>query len=325
MDDTERIARRVTLHDFRILMSVVDGGSMSKAAERLGTSQPAVSRAIGDLEYSLGVRLLDRSSRGVVPTPYGRALIKRGIAIFDELKQGIRDIELLADPTAGEVRIAAPMALATGFVAAAIDRFARQYPRIVCHLVVDRVEQTYRTLEERNVDLVIAFINAPIAEDHMEAEMLYLESQYVVAATRNPWSRRRSVRLDDLTQEPWALPPPDSVLGAAHAHIFRTSGLDVLTATVLCTSGVARMCLVAAGRFLTIASETVLKFVGRDMAIKALPIDLPDTERWVGIIALKKRTLTPVAQRFIDCARELARPLATGKAVSTRRRRAPGM
>jgi DNA-binding transcriptional LysR family regulator len=259
-----------------------------------------------------------------VPTPYGRALIKRGIAIFDELKQGIREIELLADPTAGEVRIAAPMALATGFVAAAIDRFARKYPRIVCHLVVDRVEQAYRTLEERNADLVIAFINTPIAEDHMEAEMLYVESQFVVAATRNPWSRRRSVRLDDLMQEPWALPPPDSVLGAGHAHIFRASGLDPPAATVLCTSGVARMGLVAAGQFLTIASETVLKFVGRDMAIKALPINLPKTQRWIGIITLKNRTLTPVAQRFIDCARELARPLATGKAVSTRRRRAPG-
>ena len=313
MDDTERIARRVKLHDFRILMSVVDGGSMSKAAERLGTSQPAVSRAIGDLEYALGVRLLDRSSRGVVPTPYGRAFIKRGIAIFDELKQGIREIELLADPTAGEVRIAAPMALATGFVAAAIDRFARQYPRMVCHLMVDRVERTYSTLEERNADLVIAFINAPIAEDHMEAEMLYVESQFVVAAATNPWSRRRGVTLEDLTKEPWALPPPDSMLGAAHAHIFRTAGLGPPAATVLCASGVARMGLVAAGRFLTIASETVLRFVGRDMAIKALPINLPETQRWIGIITLKNRTLTPVAQRFIECAREVARPLATRK------------
>jgi DNA-binding transcriptional LysR family regulator len=259
-----------------------------------------------------------------VPTLYGHALIKRGVAIFDELKQGVRDIEFLSSPATGEVWIAAPMALATGFVAAAIDRFARQYPRIVCHLVVDRVEGTYRALQERKADLVIAFIDAPITEDHMETEMLYVESQFVVAATRNPWSRRRSVGLDDLTQEPWALPPPDSVLGAAHAHIFRAAGLDVPTATVVCTSGVARMGLVAAGRFLTITSETVFKFVGRDMAIKALPINLPETQRWVGIITLKNRTLTPVAQRFIDCAREVARPLATGKTVSTRRRRAQG-
>jgi len=105
MDETERIERRLKLHDLRVLMSVVDGGSMSKAAERLATSQPAVSRAIADLEYSLGVQLLDRGPRGIVPTPYGRALIRRSIAAFDELRQGVKDIEFLADPTAGEVRI----------------------------------------------------------------------------------------------------------------------------------------------------------------------------------------------------------------------------
>jgi DNA-binding transcriptional LysR family regulator len=96
MDETERIERRLKLHDLRVLMSVVDLGSMAKAAEHLATSQPAVSRAIADLEYSLGVRLLDRGPRGVVPTSYGRALIKRSVAAFDELRLGVKDLEFLA-------------------------------------------------------------------------------------------------------------------------------------------------------------------------------------------------------------------------------------
>ena len=120
----ERIERRVKLHDLRVLMSVVERGSMAKAAKSLATSQPAISRAIADLEYSLGVCLLDRGPRGIVPTPYGHALIKRGIAIFDELKQGVQDIEFLADPTAGEVRIAAPIGWGAGLVATVIDRLA---------------------------------------------------------------------------------------------------------------------------------------------------------------------------------------------------------
>jgi len=110
MDATELIERRLKLHDLRVLMSVVDEGSMGKAAKRLGTSQPAVSQAIADLEYSLGVRLLDRGLHGIMPTPYGRALIRRSVAAFDELRQGVKDIEFLADPTTGEVRIATPIA-----------------------------------------------------------------------------------------------------------------------------------------------------------------------------------------------------------------------
>jgi len=78
---------------------------MAKAAEHLRVSQSAVSEIIANLEYALGVRLLDRGPRGVEPTIYGNALLKRGTAAFDELKQSIKDIEYLADPTTGEVRM----------------------------------------------------------------------------------------------------------------------------------------------------------------------------------------------------------------------------
>ena len=122
---TERIGRRLKLRDLRILMTVVECGTMGKAAERLSISQPVVSKAIADMEHALGVRLLDRSQRGVEPTPYGRALIKRGIAIFDEMRQGIEEIEFLSDPTAGEVRIGATDAINAAIVAPVIDRLSR--------------------------------------------------------------------------------------------------------------------------------------------------------------------------------------------------------
>ena len=96
-----RIGRRLRLRDLHILIAVVQWGSMAKAASHLAMSQPAVSEAIASLEDALRVRLLDRSSRGIEPTIYAHALLKRGTAVFDELRQGIRDIEFLADPTSG--------------------------------------------------------------------------------------------------------------------------------------------------------------------------------------------------------------------------------
>ena len=307
MDETERIERRLKLHDLRVLMSVVEQGSMAKAAERLATSQPAVSRTIADLEHSLSVRLLDRGPRGIVPTPYGRALIKRSVTVFDELRLGVKDLEFLADPTAGEVRIAAPMALAAGLIPTVIDKLTRRHPRVVCHVTVD---MTYRALEEREVDLVITQIGAPI--DHMEAELLYVDRVFVVAATKNPWSRKSKVNLADLMNEPWTLPPPN-MPGMVHAEAFRAAGLGLPDIAVVIASGIARIALVAKGRFLTLTSESAIRFARRDMAIKALPIDLPDIRIPVGIVTLKNRTLTPVAQLFIECAREVARPTARGK------------
>src|SRR5438309_704020 len=105
MQISDRIGSRLKLQDLHILMTVAQAGSMGKASRILNTTQQNVSRAIGDLEYALGVRLLDRHRHGVEPTECGRALLSCGPAVFDDLRQGVNRIEFLADPTAGEVWI----------------------------------------------------------------------------------------------------------------------------------------------------------------------------------------------------------------------------
>src|SRR5215208_593006 len=125
---TERIGRRVKLRDLHILLAVAQSGSMGKAATELAVSQPAVWKAITDLEGAVGVRLLERTRHGVEPTTHGRALLKCGVAVFDELRRGVKELEFLSDPTAGELRIGCTETLAAGFASAVIDRLSRQYP-----------------------------------------------------------------------------------------------------------------------------------------------------------------------------------------------------
>src|SRR5215471_16658563 len=109
----DRIGQRLKLRDLHILLAVSQAGSMAKAGTRLAVSQPAVSKAIAEMEHVLVVPLLDRTAKGVGPTDYGRALIKRSLAVFDELRQGVKDIEFLRDPTVGEVRIGSAEPIAT--------------------------------------------------------------------------------------------------------------------------------------------------------------------------------------------------------------------
>jgi len=98
----EQIGRRLKLRDLHVFSTVVQRGSMAKAARELGVSHPAVSEVIADLEQALGVRLLDRSAQGIEPRVYGDALLKRSVEVFDALKQSIRDIEFLSDATTGK-------------------------------------------------------------------------------------------------------------------------------------------------------------------------------------------------------------------------------
>jgi DNA-binding transcriptional LysR family regulator len=113
MQLNNQLERRMKLRDLRVLMAVVQAGSMRKAAAQLNTTQPSVSRSIAELEDAVGVSLLDRNPDGVEPTKYGRALLDGGTAMFDDLRQAVKNIEFLADPAAGEVRIACNASLAT--------------------------------------------------------------------------------------------------------------------------------------------------------------------------------------------------------------------
>ncbi len=157
MQLSDRIGRRMKLQDLHVLMTVAQAGTMGKAAQRLNTTQPNISRSIAELEHALGVRLLDRHRQGIEPTAYGRALLDCGAAVFDDLRQGVKNIEFLADPAAGDVRIGSSAFFAGTFVSAVVKRLSRRYPRIVFHLVTaDETDTLRRELSERNVDLLIA-------------------------------------------------------------------------------------------------------------------------------------------------------------------------
>src|SRR5882757_3102571 len=152
----EKVKRRLKLRDLDILMTVIQAGSMGKAADRLNMFQPTISKSIADLEHTLGVRLLDRKPQGVEPTPYALALVRRSAAAFNELKQGVQEIDNLADPTSGELRIAGTEPLIAGLFPAVIERVSKQYPRFVfCVTQISPDLPRYRGLRERDVELVV--------------------------------------------------------------------------------------------------------------------------------------------------------------------------
>src|SRR5262249_14990833 len=124
LDSHSQIGRLLKLRDLLVFFTVVQHGSMAKAASQLGISQPSVSEVIAQLEHILGARLFDRRPRGVEPTMYGEALLARTRAVFDELRQGVKDIEFLADPTGGEIRIGCTVTASATFMRGVIHEFS---------------------------------------------------------------------------------------------------------------------------------------------------------------------------------------------------------
>jgi DNA-binding transcriptional LysR family regulator len=260
------------------------------------------------------VRLLDRSRNGVEPTIYGQALLAHGLAAFNELKLGVKAIESLADLSAGELRIGSTEPLAAGMLGVIIDRLSRTYPRLTFQVTLGfPPDLEDHELRERSIDLIIGRLPHIAPTDDTDVEILFNDRSFVVAGPRNPWLRRRKIQLADLINEPWTHPPPESLPGLYVADIFRTHGLQVPRAVVMARSLQLQNALLATGRFLTILPVSMLHFSAERLSLKPLPVKLSVPPRPLGIVTLKGRTLAPVTRLFIDCAREVAKPLAKRK------------
>jgi DNA-binding transcriptional LysR family regulator len=306
IDWESQIGRRIKLRDLHVFVAIVQRGSMAKAAAHLGVSQSAVSEVIADLEHAVGVRLLDRGPRGVEPTIYGRAMLERSVAAFDELKQGIRTIEFLADPEVGEVRVGCAESVAAAILPRIIQRFSQQYPRVAVQ-VEQLVTPTLELPElcDRSLDVVLARIVRPLAHerDDLNVEILFHDELVVAAGMQSTWDCRRKIDLVELVNEPWILTPENSWNHRILLEAFRACGLDMPRACLTTFSINLRANLLAVDRFITTFPSSVLRYNADRYSVKVLPVNLPIRPWPVAIVTLKNRTLSPVVQLFIDHVR----------------------
>jgi DNA-binding transcriptional LysR family regulator len=310
------IGRRLRLRDLHVFFTVVQSGSMAKAANHLRVTQPAVSQVIATLEHALGVTLLDRSPQGVEPTVYGRALLKGGAVAFDDLQQTIKEIEFLADPAAGELRIGCPETVAA-ILPPIIESLSRRYPRVVLHLS-DVVAPTLDLpqLRDRSLDIALVRITGspsrhPLGDD-LNVEVLCDDETVVVAGMESRWARRRKIDLAELANEEWILPPAPTTNSMVVMDAFRARGLDPPKVSLVTFSVALRTNLLSSGRHITVFPRSMMNLFAARMSLKVLPIKLPAREWPIVIVTLKNRTLNPVARLFLEHVRAGVRSWGAG-------------
>ena len=311
MITTDRLKRRLRLRDLDTLMAVVQAGGMRKAADALHMSQGAVSKAVAELESELGVRLLERSAKGVEATVYGQALLRRGRAIFDELRQGVNELNHLAEPGVGELSLGVGESLAASVVPAVIERVHRKHPRITFKVESgDPPVLLDHFLRSRLCELVMLRPWAPISDADIDAQALFHERIAVVAGADSPWARRRKLTLAELIDEPWVLSHVEVRAGSPVLQALEASGLPLPPRLTLTGSLNLRYSLLATQRYLTVMPITILRLCAGRGAVKALPVELPSWTMPTLVATLRGRELSPVARLFLDQAREVAATLA---------------
>jgi DNA-binding transcriptional LysR family regulator len=305
----DRIGRRLRLKDLHTLQTIAEVGSMAKASNRLALSQPAISKAIADMERTIGVALLDRSSRGVELTECGRLLVERTRTVFDEIRQGVTDIVQMSDPAHGVVRIGTTEPV-TAVVSEIIGHLVRKYPGISYHIVVGDRDALEHALRERTLDVALTrWAPSPIADD-LAAEVLFRTSLAVMAERRHPLLRReRKLRLADLMGEQWTLSPPDSFLGRTGVDLFRRHKLPLPPTVVTTISIYMRLTLLASSRFVTLLPMQILRHRSNTAWLRALNVDLGDTSAPIASITLKGRRAGGAVKLFQQASRDVCKAL----------------
>ena len=141
------------LSQYRIFYAVAKTGNISKAAKELFISQPAISKAIGKLEESLGTRLFLRNSRGVQLTPEGNVLFQHVAAAFDSLSRGEKELKRIHDFHIGQLKIGVSNTLCKYVLLPYLKSFVEKYPHVNITIESQSTAHTLEMLEARKIDI----------------------------------------------------------------------------------------------------------------------------------------------------------------------------
>ena len=238
------------------------------------------------------------------------------MAAFDELKQGIRDIEFLANPTTGEVKIGCPVGIGNTLMLQLIEPFMKKYPRVALYVDAVTNPQAFTGLFDRTYDLYITLLPLPERRvpEGLNVEFLFSDPLVVAAGKHHRWASRRKIEFAELANESWILPRTDSWNYICVTDAFRILGLAMPKVVLWSNIVPLRNQLIATGQFVTALSISNIRWHG----MKVLPVDLPVHEWPVVIATLKNRALSPVVELFLEFVRDFTKPMRKAQEAEAR-------
>jgi DNA-binding transcriptional LysR family regulator len=184
------------LGDLRAFVAVAERGSFHAAASDIHLSQPALSRRVAKLEASLGVRLLDRTTRKVELTTVGRDFARKARELLNGLDQSLLGISEIAERLSGEVTVACVPSAVRYFLPGVLQRYHEKYPRIVLRIADEGAGDVLSSVARGEADFGVNYIGAH--EPNIEFEPVLKESFVVACRKDHALAKRRKVSWAEL-------------------------------------------------------------------------------------------------------------------------------
>lgn len=284
----------------RAFLAIVETGSLGRAANIVGMSQPALSRLVQAMELRLDAQLFERQSTGMVLTPYGDVLVPHARLLLFEMDQALDTLAAMRGLRRGRARIGAVATIARSILPGAVDRLLRAAPMIKVELIEAADDRLVTALMRREVDLVIAG-DLPATEDVIAiAECLFDDRFAVLCAREHPLARKEVVTLRDVMAERWIMPAAGATPRILFEERVRAAGFEVPPVSVETWSPSAMVAFVRSTQMLGWLPRPL--FAGEESAglVKALSVPEMEINRRFFVYRRSRGVLAAAAARLVD-------------------------
>lgn len=300
--------------DLRLLKyfaACVEHKNLHAAAEALHISQPALSKAIRNLETEFHVPLFERRPRGVVPTAYGLALLRYTKLVESDLRRAIAEIDAMRGATKGKINIGVvPTMIAP--VSAAMRTVMKSHPGLMLAVRAGFSTELMTALLDGELDFAIILLPAGDSPLGFKFDRLFRTDPVVAVRANHPLTKRKNVNLQDLLEFPWLLPTYPPSHRRVVNQVFLDAGIPPPTPAMEVSTVVFFESLIRDTDMLTIMPTTILATGGRAPNPVALPIKFPFEPEWVGMGYRDTSFQLPGARIVMQCIKEICGAMRAG-------------
>lgn len=287
------------LSQLRNFTAVVDAGTVRHAAKTLNLSQSSVTKSIQQLEHDLGVELLHRGARGVVPTEAGKALLARAKTIEAELRHARNDVETVQGAGVGEIRISASPTVATGLLPRSVIAFQRTHPRVSFHILEGVYPDVLPAIRTGDLDLAICLVPGRPRDETLSFISLVKDRLVPAVRADHPLLGKRRLQLADLIDLDWIIYRRSHTGLDVFEQTFIANRLEPPTSTIECTSFACALALVESGDYVTLVPSQIFAGNRRPPSVAPILLDSPMQPWQVAVISRAKHELSAVCLAFL--------------------------
>lgn len=300
---------RLKLRHLQILVTLASARNLSQAARLLHTTQPALSKALGELERMLGVSLFERLPKGLAPTMHCLGIVERAREVLGSLGRMREDLDAVDTGVAGVLNIGANTSATALLLPHIILRIKSLLPGLTVRVHDGAFEDLMAGLRANRLDFLLGRFHSAEYLDNVENIGLFNVRMVAVCANGHPILKRRRITLAQLAQWPWILPPGDGITRRGLELIFMEAGGNPPRFGVECASVLANMVIMQNSHAMALAALPTASLFASSGQLSIVPVTLPPVFGRISLLHLRDRPLHARDKLFMDCVQSVSAQL----------------